>query len=130
MLAEREKLLGRIEDLPHLQRKAIGINLKLEDLASRLIENGFDPAAPSFFVLEGASMYFQEAVNEKIFHSLHRLMDNIDSFLWVDIVAKSVIDGATGFPEIEEFLESYGKVRRTFYLWCGKRRNLLFEVGV
>ena len=114
MLAEREKLLGRIEDLPHFQRKAIGINLKLEDLASRLIENGFDPAAPSFFVLEGASMYFQEAVNEKIFHSLHRLMDNIDSFLWVDIVAKSVIDGATGFPEIESFLSRMEKLGEPF----------------
>jgi methyltransferase (TIGR00027 family) len=114
MLAEREKLLARIEDLPDLQLKAVGINLKLEDLASRLIENGFDPAARSFFILEGASMYFEEAVNEKIFHSLRRLMGNIDSLLWVDIVAKSVIDGITGFPEIESFLSRMEKLGEPF----------------
>jgi methyltransferase (TIGR00027 family) len=114
MLAEREKLLARIENLPHVQRKSIGINLQLEDFAQRLIENGFDPSLPSFFVLEGASMYFEEAVNKKIFQSLGELMDNAGSLLWVDIVAQSVIDGAAGFPEIQSFLSRMEKLGEPF----------------
>ena len=114
MLAEREKLLARIEDLPPVQRKAVGINLKLEDLGQRLIEHGFDPALASFFVLEGASMYFEEAVNRKILSSLRLLMGNVVSLLWVDIVAKSVIDSTTGFPEVQSFLNGMEKLGEPF----------------
>ena len=114
MLAEREKLLATIADLPNLQRKSVGINLQLEDLAPRLIENGFDPALASFFVLEGASMYLDKAVNGKILASLRQLMGNVDSLLWVDIVAKSVIDSTTGFTEVESFLTRMEKLGEPF----------------
>ena len=59
-------------------------------------------------------MYFEEAVNKKIFQSLGELMDNTGSLLWVDIVAQSVIDGAAGFPEIQSFLSRMEKLGEPF----------------
>jgi methyltransferase (TIGR00027 family) len=114
MLAEREKLMARIEDLPHLRRTSVGINLQLEDLQKRLRENGFNPALSSFFILEGASMYFEEIVNREIFLSIRQLMENGASLLWVDMVARSVIDGATGFTEVENFVSGMEKLGEPF----------------
>ena len=41
-------------------------------------------------------------------------MGNVDSLLWVDIVAKSVIDSTTGFPEVQSFLNGMEKLGEPF----------------
>ena len=41
-------------------------------------------------------------------------MGDVGSLLWVDLVAKSVIDGATGFPEVESFLSRMEKLGELF----------------
>ena len=64
-------------------------------------------------------MYLDKAVNGKILASLRQLMGNVDSLLWVDIVAKSVIDGTTGHAEVESFLTGMEKLGEPFIFGVG-----------
>ena len=115
MLFEREKIISGFANSDSIQRKSIGINLELEDVADKLLAtNIFDPLAATCFIVEGASMYFEENVNRRIFASIRRIMANSQSMVWIDIVTKSVIEGTSGYSSVENFVKGMEKLGEPF----------------
>jgi hypothetical protein len=53
-------------------------------------------------------------LNRKLLSSIRQLMGNVDSVLWVDLVAKSVIDRTSGFAEVENFVSGMEKLGEPF----------------
>jgi methyltransferase (TIGR00027 family) len=115
MLVEREKIISTFANSCSIQRYTIGINLELEDVADKLLASTlFDPLVATCFIVEGASMYFDENVNRRILTSLRRIMSNSLSMLWIDVVAQSVIQGTTGYPSVENFVKGMEKLGEPF----------------
>jgi methyltransferase (TIGR00027 family) len=114
MLAERARVLAGFGNMPAPQSTPIALNLEFDDIGTVLRTAGFDPTAPSMFVFEGMSMYFEERINRSILSSIRALMEHPDSRLWCDIVASSVIRNATGHIEVEKFIKGMAKLGEPF----------------
>jgi methyltransferase (TIGR00027 family) len=115
MLVEREKIISTFTHSCKVQRNTIEVNLELEDVAAKLLCSGtFDSSVRTFFILEGASMYFNEDVNRRILTSIRGVMTNPQSRLWVDMVSRSVIEGTTGYVSVERFVKGMEKLGEPF----------------
>lgn len=128
MLAEREKVISSFNNLPPIQRKSIGINLELEAIDEAMVDKGFDPAVASFFIIEGTSMYLSDCVNRKVLSGVYKLMQHPDSLVWIDIVAKSVIEKKAD-PKVQEFLNGMEKLGEPFVFGLEDGKQFFSELG-
>ena len=74
-------------------------------------------------------MYFDEAVNRKVLSSIQRLICHRYSHLWIDIVAKSVIERESGFPEVDDFLRGMEKLGEPFIFGLDDASTFFEEQG-
>jgi methyltransferase (TIGR00027 family) len=114
MLDERSKIISKMGGVPAFERKPLAINLEFEDVGTILLAGGFEPSLTSLFIFEGTSMYFDDESNARILSSIHRVMRNSNSRIWIDVVAQSVIAGTTGYLETEAFLRGMEKLGEPF----------------
>jgi methyltransferase (TIGR00027 family) len=114
MLAERSKIIAKMRRPAAFHCTPLAVNLEFEDVGSVLLAGGFDPSLASLFIIEGLSMYFDDASNARILAALRRVMRHPDSRLWIDVVAKSVVTGTAGYAETEAFLRGMEKLGEPF----------------
>jgi O-methyltransferase involved in polyketide biosynthesis len=107
MLRRRVEALAAIPQNGYPTRIEVPIDLHLHDVAEKVIETGhFDSTLPCLVVWEGGSMYFDKQSFQRIVASIPRLLQHRDSRLWLDYVDVSVIDGSSGFPVVDEFMNA------------------------
>jgi len=130
MLTERERVLGSLQG-PALKRKPVPMNFETQDLCEVLTSiSGFNPTLPTAFIYEGCSMYFDEPTNRQIITSVHKLMRNAQSFLWVDFVADSVVRGLTKHHDVERFLAGMEKLGEAFIFGVDDPQAFLNSTGL
>ncbi|MDH6198542.1 methyltransferase (TIGR00027 family) [Mycobacterium frederiksbergense] len=78
------------DDEPRARRVAIGINLA-EDWTGALRANGFDPAVPTVWLIEGLLQYLDESAVHTLFARVDA-MSAPGSVLLYDIVGKALLD--------------------------------------
>jgi methyltransferase (TIGR00027 family) len=106
MIAARETLLAEVADLPILRREVLGLNLELEDLPQRLLEEtSFCPTQPTIALFEGVSMYLNAQVNHRILAALGSVLQHPESRLGLDLVAETVVSRNTDFAEARELID-------------------------
>ncbi len=115
MLEERDRVVRQVRDGHLIRRTSIAADFIHDDLGALLQScNSLNPRAPTAFIYEGCSMYFERAVNEKIFHAMRQMMLHPDSRVWSDFVTNTVVQGKTEFPEVERFLKSMEDLGESF----------------
>jgi methyltransferase (TIGR00027 family) len=130
MLTVREEALAAVADLPGVRRRAVPIDLERQDVAEALLATGeFDLTLVTFVIFEGGTMYFDAETNRRIFASLWRLLDNPDSTLWTDFVSRPVVDGTTGYAEVEGFLREMGRLGEPFVFGLDNPSPYFAELG-
>src|SRR5262249_6827829 len=115
MLAERERALAMLDDLPCLDRCAVKIDLRHDDLVAALLgSHAVDPACPIFFVYEGVSMYLSDQVNRRTLSAMASLMRDPRSRIWIDVVTRSLIERRAGHAGSEAFLDGIAELGEPF----------------
>jgi O-methyltransferase involved in polyketide biosynthesis len=115
MLAERDRVVQLIKDGPLTRRTPIAADFIHDDLAGILQAcPTLDPRIPTAFIYEGCSMYFEHAINEKIFQAMRQTMLHPDSRVWSDFVTNAVVKGETNYPEVASFLKSMEDLGESF----------------
>jgi len=129
MLVEREKIIASFDNLPLVDRIPVELNLELDDLSVQLLESEFKVNQETLFILEGASMYFDEASNCKILRSILNLMGNLHSKLWVDIVDNIIVERRTKQDDIIKFLEGMDKLGEPFIFGLDNPHDFFQDLG-
>jgi methyltransferase (TIGR00027 family) len=115
MLEERERVISQFRDGNLIRRTSIAADFIHDDLGELLSNCGnLNPNLPTAFIYEGCSMYFERAINEKVFGAMRQVMLHPDSRVWSDFVTNSVVLGKTEFPEVERFLGSMDDLGESF----------------
>lgn len=129
MLAERERTIAQMANLPPIQREAVPVNFEAESLDEVLLnQTSLDPYQPTAVVYEGCSMYFDAVANARIIGQIRRLLRNPASLLWSDFVTSAVVDGTTQQPSIEEFLRGMEKLGEAFVFGLDEPSSFLTEL--
>lgn len=100
--AKTELLTG---DEPRCLRVAIGVDLTT-DWTDALRSNGFDPTAPSVWLIEGLLQYLDEDAVHTVFERVDA-MSAAGSVLLYDIVGKTLLDNVT-LAAVREQMERNG----------------------
>jgi methyltransferase (TIGR00027 family) len=115
VLAERQAALALIPELPPVLRAQVALDFRQGDVADALLSTpSFNPEAPTVFFLEGVSMYLESPENVRLLRSVARLMQHPRSRLWLDTVAESVVAGASGYAEIDAFVQNMARLGEPF----------------
>jgi len=115
MLQYRKECSSKIEAISSVESKQIQIscNFITENIAEKLVSNGFHSDKPTLFIYEGCSMYFSHNETIKIINEIVGLMKcNKSSFLWMDIVDNSAFNSSE--PTVNEFLAGMAKLGEPF----------------
>jgi len=109
----------REEKLPNLRGSRfpihrIATDLRENTLEKQLIQAGFDPQQPTFFIWEGGSMYFNKQEAKQIFYAIRQLMQNPESLLWLDYTSEKVVANQTNIPEVEDFMLNMRRMGEPF----------------
>jgi O-methyltransferase involved in polyketide biosynthesis len=111
MLREREQRFG--EAGAHAQDFVPVVGDMLSDTWDpALLNAGFNPEVPTFFIAEGISMYFPRDVLARLFNRLRDLTTSQNSRLWLDHVTSSVFD--FDVFEVRSFLSSMTRLGEPF----------------
>jgi methyltransferase (TIGR00027 family) len=119
MLLERAKALAHAGiDNCFPSEVRVPIDLQLQQVSDVLLmpEYGFDPLAPTVFVMEGCSMYQTIDSFRGLLSSVRRLLKHPESIFWIDIVKEVVVSGKAPEKEIQEFLEGMRQLGEPFTL--------------
>jgi methyltransferase (TIGR00027 family) len=130
MLPHREAALKLCTDLPSVHRRQVAIDLEYEDVYAAMLEAGFDSFRPALFIFEGASMYFAARTNQRIFCSIARCMNNVDSQLWFDVVANRVVSHSSGFAQVEAFVRGMSRIGEPFVFGLDDPSGFLNDLGL
>lgn len=115
MLVERERAMGRLTEVPEVERIAVELDLTRDDIAAALrAQARFDEGAPVTCVCEGVSMYMTAPSLATIVDRLAPILDDSRSRLWVDVVDPAVTEGTSGFPEVDRFVAELARLGDTF----------------
>ena len=118
MLRERDRVCRDIVGYQVADRTMVPINFLNDDVAEKLLESGkFNSAAPTLFIYEGCSMYFNPSINRKILTSVRSVMNHPESRLWADFVDQAAIDGLVNEASVAAFLDRMSDLGETFT--CG-----------
>ncbi len=115
MIIEKEKIIQEwlIETDSKITR--IPCNLITDNLTEKLIQFGYDPAEPVFFIYEGCSMYFTGDENAKLLEEIAGLLEfSADGHLWMDTVSEAVISSKNLPPGVTCFLSRIAKMGEPF----------------
>jgi methyltransferase (TIGR00027 family) len=115
MLAERDRVAQQIHNGDSAKRTTIAADFINDDLAAVFGNcKHLDPTLPTAVIYEGCTMYFEAAINEKMFQAVRPLLRHPESRLWADFVTEDVVDGRTLFPEVARFLKSMEELGESF----------------
>lgn len=115
MLEERDRVIAQFRDGKSIRRTSIAADFIHDDFAALLRGTAnLDPHLPTAYIYEGCSMYFERAINEKIFQAMRQMMLHPGSRVWADFVMNTVVQGKTEFPEVERFLKNMEDLGESF----------------
>lgn len=113
MLSLREEKLSNLRE-NRFPIHRIATDLRENTLEKQLIQAGFDPQQPTFFIWEGGSMYFNKQEANQIFYAIRQLMKNPNSLLWLDYTSEKVVANQTNIPEVENFMFNMRRMGEPF----------------
>jgi methyltransferase (TIGR00027 family) len=115
MLAERDRVSEQIQMPQPVRRTTITADFILDDL-SEVLRNcpNLDPHLPTAVIYEGCSMYFERAINEKVYRAMGEIMRHPTSRIWTDFVKSDVVTGETTYPEVTQFLKTMEDLGEAF----------------
>jgi len=93
---KKERLSACMGRLP-ANIRYLTVDFERDDLQTKLIESGYDPATPTVVVWEGVIDYLTESAVEGTFAVLARLLAPSSSLIFT-YVHKGVLDGSKAFP--------------------------------
>jgi methyltransferase (TIGR00027 family) len=131
MLAERERVAQQVKNCDHVQRTTIAADFILDDL-SQVLRNceALDPHIPTAVIYEGCSMYFERAINEKIYRAMGEIMRHPESRIWTDFVKNDVVIGETTYPEVTQFLKSMDDLGESFIFGHNSPDDFALDCGL
>lgn len=88
VLAAKDEVLGNAP-CP-VDRRPVGVDLRADDWTDRLLAAGYDPTAPSTWLLEGLLYYIQEPDVHRILHRV-RTMTAPGSLVAADVVNRAAL---------------------------------------
>lgn len=88
VLAAKDEVLGNTR-CP-VDRRPVGVDLRADDWTDRLLAAGYDPTAPSTWLLEGLLYYIQEPDVHRILHRV-RTMTAPGSLVAADVVNRAAL---------------------------------------
>lgn len=130
MQEERIRLLATMDGLPEVRRTVVPADLRLQGVDEALANTGFDPRAPTLFVLEGVSMYQRVEHLAHILTSVARLMKHPASRLWLDLVTRSVVERTTGSTAADRFVDGMRRLGEPFILGMDDPTGFFREHGL
>lgn len=131
MLEERQRVVSQLPNPAPVKRRPIALDLTSDELESSLRNHpDFDPMVPTLFIFEGCTMYFGGQENRSILRQCKSLMENPSSRIWFDIVAESVVQGTTTFPEVQAFLDGMDDLGEQFIFGHNDPQSLAASCGL
>jgi len=91
------------DDDPRCRRVAVGVDLA-DDWPTALTESGFDPNAPTVWLIEGLLQYLDEAAVRTLFDRVHRLSAPGSALLY-DVVGKALLESPMMAPLVKAMAE-------------------------
>jgi len=91
------------DDDPRCRRVAVGVDLA-DDWPTALTESGFDPNAPTVWLIEGLLQYLDEAAVRTLFDRVHRLSAPGSALLY-DVVGKTLLESPMMAPLVKAMAE-------------------------
>lgn len=115
MLKERSRRISEA-GLSEVEATPVGLDFRTESWPDRLRDAGFRPELPTFFVLEGVSMYLEPTNFRKMLGLIADLCSSPESVLWLDRVTQRL--HASDAPEVGHFLDNMQRLGEPF-VNCG-----------
>lgn len=91
------------DDDPRCRRVAVGVDLA-DDWPTALTESGFDPNAPTVWLIEGLLQYLDEDAVRTLFDRVHRLSAPGSTLLY-DVVGKTLLESPMMAPLVKAMAE-------------------------
>ena len=101
VIAAKDDVLA--DDEPRCRRVAVGVDLA-NDWPTALTESGFDPNAPTVWLIEGLLQYLDEAAVRTLFGRVHRLSAPGSALLY-DVVGKTLLESPMMAPLVKAMAE-------------------------
>jgi methyltransferase (TIGR00027 family) len=107
MLNRRRELLAEFRETHDAKRIDVPIDLRVHDVDDCVFETGeFDSSMPTIIAWEGGSMYFNDVDVRRVATSAKMLLQNSPSRFWMDYVDRSVVNGTSNLPVVDNFTDA------------------------
>jgi hypothetical protein len=75
-------------------------------------------------------MYLEEAALRRLLCSVAKILRHSESRLWVDVVARAVVDGTSGQPGVESFVSGMARLGEPFVFGLDQPAKFFIEFGL